>query len=98
MSHATLQRHEVTDCESIIIQAGRKVNDFVITFLPDEGFREREILVMEDVIRVTNRNTSRTHLYALEKTNSTSSGADWTIDFREDLKMGKFDSPLISAR
>ena len=91
MSYATLHRHEVADCETVIVQAGRNVDDFVITFLPDDGFREREIRVIEDVIRVTNRKTSRTHLYALDKTESTSAGADWTIDFREDLSMGKFD-------
>lgn len=93
MSNATLHRHELElqDFETTIVQAGRSVDDFAATFLPDEGFREREIRVLANAIRVTNRRTSRTHLYALDSADVMTSGGDWIVDLREDLAMGRFD-------
>jgi len=91
MSIATSHRHDLKNCETILAQAGRKVDDFVFTFLPDDGFREREIRVLENAIRVTNKRTSRTRLYALDQSDMGTSGTDWTVDFTEDLAMGKLD-------
>jgi hypothetical protein len=91
MSNATSHRHELQNCETILIQAGRRVDDFAFTFLPDDGFREREIRVLENAVRVTNKKTSRTRLYVLNETDTVTSGTDWTVDFTEDLAMGKLD-------
>jgi hypothetical protein len=91
MSNATSHRHDLKNCETILAQAGRRVDDFVFTFFPDDGFREREIRVFENIIRVTNKTTSRTRLYALNEEDTPTSGTDWTVDFTEDLAMGKLD-------
>lgn len=91
MSYATSQRHELKDIETVLIETGREVDDFVVSFLPDPGFREQEILVFANVLRVANKRTSRTHLYSLDQTNLAIPESDWITDFREDLVAGKFD-------